>query len=61
MTGLRERLARRRAKRALRRELEAARLARKHVVERGVIEFTYRPTPPSGPSPDSPPEQTRND
>lgn len=47
------RLARIELDTAARREyLEAARLARRHVVERGEIGFTYRPTPPSGPPPE---------
>ena len=36
-----------------RRALEQAAAQRKHVEERGVIGFTYRPTPPSGPSPET--------
>jgi hypothetical protein len=35
-----------------RRALEQAAAARKHVERRGVIGFNYRPTPPSGPSPE---------
>ncbi len=34
-----------------REELEAQRLARKHVTTGNRLEFTYRPTPPSGPPP----------
>lgn len=35
-----------------RRVLEQQAAARKHVEQRGVIGFTYRPTPPSGPTPE---------
>jgi len=46
-----------------RRALEEQAAARKHVEQRGVIGFTYRPTPPSGPSPEvqesSPPRTTK--
>lgn len=34
-----------------RRALEQAAAARKHIEQRGVIGFSYRPTPPSGPPP----------
>jgi len=36
-----------------RRALEKAAAERKHVEERDVVGFTYRPTPPSAPSPDA--------
>jgi hypothetical protein len=35
-----------------RRALEQAAAARKHVEQRGIIGFSYRPTPPSGPAPE---------
>lgn len=38
---------------ARRTTLEKDRLARKHVVQRGTIGFTYKLTPPSGPAPAS--------
>lgn len=44
---------------ARRKALEEAAAARKHVVQRGQIGFTYKPTPPSGPAPRSDDATTR--
>jgi hypothetical protein len=44
---------------ARRKTLEEAAAARKHVVQRGQIGFTYKPTPPSGPAPRSDDATTR--
>jgi hypothetical protein len=44
---------------AKRKALEEAAAARKHVVQRGQIGFTYKPTPPSGPPPRPDDESSR--
>jgi hypothetical protein len=50
LSGLRSALGRYEARRERLEQLGSERLARKHV-SRGVVGFSYHPTPPSGPAP----------